>query len=190
MRKLGVFNFVTLNGFYKGPNNDISWHKHGAGGEEAQFADEGAQSGGVLLFGRVTYEMMVAFWPTEQAYQTFPLVADGMNKAEKIVFSNTLKNADWNNTRVIGGDIVAAVRKMKQEPGKDLTILGSGSIVSILADHGLIDSFQFMVDPIALGAGTPVFNNISKPLQLELVSSKAFKSGTLILTYRSKKTGI
>jgi dihydrofolate reductase len=185
MRKLGVFNFVTLNGFYKGAGNDISWHQHG--GEESSFSEEGAQSGGILLFGRVTYEMMAAFWPTEDAKKAFPLVADGMNKSEKIVFSNTLKKADWNNTKIVSGDIAETVKKMKQQPGKDMTILGSGSIVSLLTDHGLIDHYQIMVDPLALGKGTPIFNDISRPLQLELVATRIFKSGVILLTYQPLK---
>ena len=185
MRKIGVFNFVTLNGFYKGPDNDISWHQHG--GEESSFSEEGAQSGGILLFGRVTYEMMAAFWPTEDAKKAFPVVADGMNKAEKIVFSNSLKRADWNNTKIVSGDIAETIKKMKQQPGKDMTILGSGSIVNLLTDHGLIDHYQIMVDPLALGEGTPIFNDISQPLQLELVANRIFKRGVILLTYQPLK---
>src|SRR5580698_7653703 len=133
MRKLNVFNFLTLNGFYKGLNEDISWHVHG--GEEGKFSEEGAQSGSTLLFGRVTYQMMEAFWPTPAAKESMPVVADGMNKAEKIVFSKTLKKADWNNTKIIKGDLIEEVKKLKKLPGVGITILGSGSIVTQLADH-------------------------------------------------------
>jgi dihydrofolate reductase len=185
MGKLGVFNFVTLNGFYKGANNDISWHSHGSG-EESSFAEEGAQSGGTLLFGRVTYEMMAAWWPTDEAIKTMPVIADGMNKAEKIVFSTTLKKSDWNNTTIVKDNMAETVSKMKKA-GKNMTILGSGSIVSQLAEHGLIDDYQFMVDPVALGQGTSIFHGIKQPLKLDLIATRIFKSGVLLLTYRPSK---
>src|SRR5262245_26221736 len=103
MRKLTVFNFLTLNGFYKGANDDISWHNHG--NEEGEFAAKGAQSENVLVFGRKTYEMMAGFWPTAEAHKRAPAVADGMNKSEKIVFSKNLKKAAWNNSKLIKGDL-------------------------------------------------------------------------------------
>jgi dihydrofolate reductase len=116
MGKLSVFNFITLNGFYKGPNNDISWHRHGA--EENEFASEGLKSGSILLFGRVTYEMMAGYWPTPLAAQNDPSTAEGMNNSEKIVFSRTLKNAKWNNTRIISVNLIEEVKKLKKN-GKD-----------------------------------------------------------------------
>jgi dihydrofolate reductase len=111
-----VFNFMTLNGYFKGPGGDISWHSHSKE-EEGEFAGEMAQMGGTLLFGRVTYEMMVAYWPTPAAKKDVPAVADGMNKSEKIVFSRTLKKADWQNARVVNGDIVEEVRRLKGVAG-------------------------------------------------------------------------
>jgi dihydrofolate reductase len=182
MRKLSVFNFTTMNGYCKGPNGDISWHQHG-NGEEAEFAREGAGSGSTLLFGRVTYEMMARVWPSPDAIKNMPEVAEGMNKADKIVFSMTLKKAEWNNTRLVKDNMVEEVRKMKQMPGKDMTILGSGSIITQLAEAGLIDEYQFMLDPIALGAGTSLFQSMRNPLNLKLTSSRIFKSGTVLLNY-------
>ena len=93
MGKLSVFNFISLNGYFKGPNGDTSWHQHG-NAEEGEFAAEGAQSDSIILFGRKTYEMMAGFWPTLEALKNMPAVAEGMNKSEKIVFSRTLKKAD------------------------------------------------------------------------------------------------
>ena len=183
MRKLTVFNFMTMNGYFKGANEDISWHKNVVGEEEAEFANEGAQSQGTLLFGRVTYEMMVSFWPTPAAKEAMPLVADGMNKSEKIVFSRTMKTAEWNNTRVISGNIVEEVKKLKKASGSDITILGSGSIVTQLAEAGLIDEYQFMVDPVALGEGTPPFKGMKRLLSLKLTHTKNFKTGVVLNTY-------
>ena len=109
MRKLSIFNFTTLNGFYKGPNEEINWHVHGE--EENQFSIENLKSGNILLFGRVTYEMMVSPWTSPMAHQSFPTVAEGMNKAEKIVFSRTLQKAEWNNTKLIKENMIAEIKK-------------------------------------------------------------------------------
>jgi dihydrofolate reductase len=141
------------------------------------------KSGNTLLFGRITYEMMAGFWPTEMAAQIFPDVAKGMNAAKKIVFSNSMKKADWKNTTIIGGDIVKVVRKLKETGGDDLTILGSGSIVATLADAGLIDTFGIMIDPVALPEGAAIFSGITKKLELKLKNSRTFKSGVVLLTY-------
>ena len=185
MRKLTAFNFLTLNGFYKGPHDDISWHVHGS--EEAEFAAEGAKSESMLLFGRKTYEMMAGYWPTPEASKNAPAVAEGMNKSEKIVFSKTLKKVEWHNSRLMTGNIVEEIKKMKQTPGHDMTILGSGSIISQFAEAGLIDLYQFMVDPVVLGEGTSIFDGVSQTLNLKLVSTKSFKSGVVLLAYEPLK---
>ena len=182
MRKLVVFNFLTLNGYFEGPDGDLSWHRHGE--EEGKYASESVGQGGVLLFGRITYEHMAAFWPTPMAMQQMPAVAKGMNNAEKIVFSRTLKTADWENTNIISGDLIKEVDRLKKVPGKDMCLLGSGSILTQLADAGLIDEYQFMVDPVALGSGTPAFKGLKKKLDLKLVSTRKFSSGVLLLNYQ------
>ncbi len=184
MAKLSLFNFVTINGFYKGSNEDISWHRHGQ--EESQYAEEGAKSESILLFGRITYQMMASYWPTPQAKKDIPGVAEGMNRSEKIVFSRTMKRADWENTRLIKNNLIEEVKKLKKG-AKDITILGSGSIVTQLADAGLIDLYQIMVDPVALGSGTPLFSGMKKKLDLKLTSSRVFKSGVVLLLYEPSK---
>ncbi len=181
MRKLTAYNFLTLNGFFKGPNEDTNWHTHGE--EEARYSEESLAQGNVLLFGRKTYEMMVSFWPTPQAKELFPKVAEGMNKAEKIVFSRSPFEPAWENTRVISGDIVAKIQEIKRSPGKDMAILGSGSLITLFTDHGFIDAYQFMVDPVAIPDGTPVFSNIKQKLNLRLTGSKVFNSGVVLLNY-------
>ena len=184
MRKLSVFNFITLNGMYKGDDNDISWHRHGE--EEAQFSADSLQVDNILLFGRVTYEMMASWWPTPMAAEAYPEVASLMNSAKKIVFSNIIEEPKWNNTRVISGNIVEQVRQLKQQPGRDMTVLGSGSIVSQFAEAGLVDEYQIMIDPVVLGTGTPIFNGIKGCLALELIGHRVFKSGVVLLSYRSQ----
>lgn len=180
MSKLTVFNFITLNGYFKGPNEDISWHKHGH--QENEFAAESLKAGNLLLFGRVTYDMMASYWPTAMAKENDPGVADGMNSAEKIVFSRTLKKPEWENTRIIKDNILEEIKKLKQA-GKNMTLLGSGTIVTQFAEQGLIDEYQIMVDPVVIADGTPIFKNINRKLELKLTNSRSFKSGVVLLSY-------
>jgi dihydrofolate reductase len=186
MPLLRSFTFLTLNGFTHGPKGDISWHRHGA--EESAYAAEGANSGSVLVFGRKTYQMMASYWPTPMALEQNPAVAKGMNDAEKIVFSKTLRKAAWSNTTLVKKNIVGEMRRLKQIPGKDMTILGSGSIVALFAEAGLIDEFQIMLDPVAIGKGTTLFRNIKRKLDLTLVDTRTFKSGVVLLTYHTDRT--
>lgn len=185
MGKLSVFNFITLNGFYKGPGEDISWHRHGK--DENEFAAGALESGNTLIFGRTTYEMMAGYWPTPMAMENDPVVAEGMNNAQKIVFSTTLKKTGWVNTRLIKHNMVEEMTKLKQMPEWNATILGSGSIVTQLAEHNLIDEYLVMVDPVAIGNGTPLFNNIRQKMDLKLTDSKIFKSGVVLLCYQPTK---
>jgi dihydrofolate reductase len=114
MRRLYVFNNVSLDGYFTDANSDMSW-AHQPDAEFNEFTQSNAQGGGVLVFGRVTYDLMIRFWPTPMAMQSAPLVAERMNSAEKIVFSRTMDRASWNNTKVVKGDIVAEMRKLKEQ---------------------------------------------------------------------------
>jgi dihydrofolate reductase len=189
MGRLTVYNFVSANGYFKGPDEDISWAKQKRTKEEDEYAVENLQSGSILLFGRKTYEMMKAYWPMQQAKKDAPRLAQGMNKAEKIVFSKTLRKADWENTRIINGDIEEEAKKLKASE-KDATILGSGSIVNQLAEKGLIDEFQVMVYPVAINDGTPFLKDIQKKIELKLTKVQSFKNGVVLLCYEpaSKNT--
>lgn len=181
MHPLSSFTFLTLNGYYQGNNGDTSWHRHGA--EESAYALEGLQSDSILLFGRKTYDMMAAFWPTPQAMEMMPEMASGMNTAEKIVVSRSLQRASWQNTRILRGDLIQAIRELKEGTGKPITVLGSGQLLAQLAAAGLVDTFQVMIDPVALGAGTPFLQGIGYPLDLQLTSHRIFSSGVVLLTY-------
>src|SRR4029450_2423375 len=131
MPKLIAFENVTLDGYFTGKNDDLSWsHNQEKDPEWDAFVADNAQSGGRLLLGRKTYDMMASYWPTPQAAKNSPDVAEGMNSLPKVVFSRTMDDAEWSNTTVKKGDLVDEVRKMKKAPGKDIAILGSGSIVS------------------------------------------------------------
>ena len=182
MSKLSAFVFTTLDGYFEGPGKgDISWHRHGQ--EENAYAVEALKAGSTLLFGRVTYQMMAGYWPTPAGLKDDPVMAEGMNKADKIVFSRTLDKAEWSHTRLVKGDIAEEVRRLRQTLGKDMTLLGSGSILTQFAEKGLIDNYEIMVDPVILGGGTPVFNGLKTRLNLKLTSTRAFRSGTVLLSY-------
>ena len=182
MRKLNAFLFTTLNGFFQGSHpGDISWHQHEE--DHSNFSAENLQAQNSLLFGRVTYQQMESFWPTEMADRIMPAVAEGMNKAEKYVFSKTLKAADWNNSQIVSDRIEEFVAALKNTDGPNLTILGSGSIVTQLSEAGLIDSYDIMVDPVALGVGATLFSGMKKPLQLKFKNSRVFKNGSILLSY-------
>jgi dihydrofolate reductase len=182
MRKIRAFIFVSLDGYFEGPNRDISWHEHDA--DQTAYAVEGLKSGNTLLFGRVTYELMARYWPTPHAIKTDPIVAEEMNNADKIVFSRTLKMAEWNNTRLVRDNIEEEIRGLKQMPGKNMTLLGSGSIVTLFAQQGLIDEYQFMVDPVVLGDGTPIFKSIKQRMNLKLTATRTFMNGSVLLCYQ------
>jgi dihydrofolate reductase len=182
MRKLAVFNQVSLDGYFADANSDMSWaHKQDA--EWKAFVDENAKGGGELMFGRVTYQMMASFWPTEQAKQFAPVVAERMNGLPKVVFSRTLDKATWSNTKLVKGDLATEVRKMKGDPGPGLVIMGSGSIVSQLAPEGLIDEFQVVVNPIVLGKGRTMFEGVPGRLNLRLLRTRSFGNGNVLLCY-------
>jgi dihydrofolate reductase len=181
MRKLTVFNLMTLDGYIAGRGGDISWHN--VDEEFQELANKASNSGNTLLFGRVTYELMAGFWPTPEAIRTDPVVAAGMNKAEKIVFSRTLQKVDWNNTRLVKDGMLSEVRRLKQGAGKELTVLGSGSIVAQLAEEGLIDEYEILLNPIALGKGKTMFDGLTHTLALKLVRTRTFGNGNVLLTY-------
>ena len=185
MRRLVVFNQVTLDGYIADMHGDMSWaHKDDA--EWTAFAAENASGGGVLLLGRITYELMASYWPTPAARANAPAVAEGMNRMQKGVFSRTLDKASWQNTTLVKGDIVAAVRRMKNEPGPGMAILGSGSIVSQLTQARLIDEYQIVVNPVVLGKGKTMFDGIKDKLALRLTKTRAFGNGNVVLWYEPK----
>lgn len=182
MGKLSVFNFTTLNGNYTASDGGIGWHKHGQ--EEGEYSKEGVSSGSILLFGRRTYEMMAGFWPTPMAEQSMPEVAAGMNNSQKIVFSRTMRTAEWKNTKIIKENIVDEIARLKEREQRDLTILGSGTIVTLCAEHGLIDEYQIMIDPVLLGGGAQLCSGLRRTIDLKLTSTRTFQSGVVLLCYQ------
>ena len=182
MRKLIVFNSVTVDGYFTDSKGDMSW-AHNDDPEWNAFVEENSSGGGTLVFGRVTYEMMKSFWPTPQALEHYPVVAKKMNEAPKVVCSRTLDAASWNNTKLVKSDMAAEIRKLKQESGEEMVILGSGSIVSQLAQEGLIDEYQIVLNPIVLGAGRTMFEGLDRKLRLKLTKTRSFNNGNVFLCY-------
>ncbi|HUJ27948.1 MAG TPA: dihydrofolate reductase family protein [Myxococcales bacterium] len=183
MRRLIVFNQVTVDGYFASRSGDMGWaHQTKPDAEMQKFIGDNASGGGELLFGRVTYEMMQAFWPTPAAMQQMPEVAGPMNARQKIVVSRTLQEPSWQNTRLLRGELVAAVRELKASPGPEVAILGSGSVVAQLAGARLIDEYQVLILPVAIGAGRTMFEGAPK-LDLRLTRSRTFGNGCAFLVY-------
>ena len=181
MRKVIFFMLTSLDGYFEAPGGDIGWHN--VDEEFNEFAIQQTGEFGGLLFGRVTYELMASYWPTEAAQRDDPEIAGIMNSLPKIVFSRTLKSADWSNTRLVSDDYVGEVSRLKQGAGKDVAIFGSSDLAVSLIEHGLIDEFRIMVNPVALGDGKPLFSGLKSKLDLKLLRTKTFKSGNVLLYY-------
>jgi dihydrofolate reductase len=186
MRKLIVFNLMSLDGYFVDRNGEMSW-AHSKDTEFNAFVEKNAKGGGVLLFGRITYELMAGYWPTPMAVKSDPLVAERMNNLPKIVFSRTMDKAVWNNTKLVKGDALKEIRKMKQDSGIDMVMMGSGSIVSLLAQEGLVDEYQFVMVPIILGKGRTMFEGIKEKLRMRLTKTQTFANGNIFLGYEPMK---
>ena len=137
--------------------------------------------------GRVTYQLFADYWPTPAAYKENPIIAPMMNDLQKIVFSRTLDNAEWNNSKVVKENVSEEISRLKQQPGKDMVIFGSGIIVSEFAKFGLIDLYRLIVNPVVLGSGKPLFKGLDDKLKLKLLNARPFGSGNVILEYEPMK---
>ena len=186
MRKIVVFNHVTLDGFFTDPKGDMSFAHRNDDPEWNEFVASNAQGGGELLFGRVTYDMMSSFWPTPRAIEMMPEVAERMNNLPKVVFSRTRDKATWNNTKLIKGNLGAEVRKLKQQPGDDMVIMGSGTIVAQLTQERVIDVYQIIVNPVVLGKGRTLFEGVQGQPSLVLKQTRRFGNGNVLLEYEPK----
>ncbi len=178
MRKLRVFESISVDGYFTDARGDMGF-AHGSDPEFQAWVGRNASGPSELLFGRKTYEMMAAFWPTPLAEAQMPEVARGMNAAKKYVVSRSLEPT-WANAARLKGELTASVRALKASDGPDVTVLGSGDVAAQLGAAGLVDEYQFVVIPIALGGGRTVFTE-AKPLSLR--EHRAFPGGNVVLTY-------
>jgi dihydrofolate reductase len=183
VRRLTAFENVSLDGFFVDAAGEMSWAHAGSDDPDfAAFVAANASGGGELLLGRKTYELMAAWWPTPMAREQDPAVAAGMNAMRKHVASRTLREPAWENTTLLAGDLAPAVRALVASDGPDLAILGSGSLVAQLAEAGLVDVVQLVVNPVVLGAGRSLFEGVP-PFRLRLESTRGFANGKVVLTY-------
>ncbi|TKD43666.1 MAG: dihydrofolate reductase [Mesorhizobium sp.] len=176
MRKLIIWDMVTVDGFLEGPDRDISWFVFEE--ELENYIRETQEKADTLIFGRVTYELMAAYWPSEQGW-----IANFMNKIEKVVFSRTLKSADWNNTKLFNGNVAEEVSKLKTRDGGDIFVFGSADLTATLMEHGLIDEYHLGINPVILGRGTPLFKGGPNRIPLKHLETRTLKSGVVILHY-------
>ncbi|MEA5114765.1 MAG: dihydrofolate reductase family protein [Geobacteraceae bacterium] len=179
MRKLIMWNLMTLDGYFEGPNRDIDWHEDVWGDELEQFSIEQCQAAGAFLFGRVTYELMANYWPSAKGE-----IADFMNGLPKIVASRTMEKADWHNTRLVRENVPEEIARLKAEFGKDIFIFGSADLSASLIPQGLIDEFRLCVVPTVLGGGSFLFKASPERLKLRLLDSRPLETGAVILRYQ------
>lgn len=186
MRKIIVFNLLSLDGFFEGKNHDISWHR--VDDEFNKFAIKHTASFSALIFGKTTYTLFEDFWPKAVDNPKFGpddrKIAKIINAVDKIVFSKSLKKVTWKNTTLLHKIDKKEVMEWKKKKGGDMAIFGSGTIVSQFTNLGLIDEYRFIINPVVLGAGTPIFKGVNKRFDLKLISSKEFKNGNVLLTYK------
>jgi dihydrofolate reductase len=195
MRRIVVSEFVSLDGVMQapgGPDEDTSGSfKHG--GWSFKFGDDQVpkykldelSASDALLLGRKTYEIFAAYWPKAKDDVGF---GNKMNSMAKHVVSRTLKKLDWNNSRLIKTNVSEEVRKLKQQPGKDILVYGSAKLVNTLLQHDLVDELRLMIHPVVLGSGRQLFDDHAETLKpLNLAESKTFPSGTVLLSYHPTK---
>jgi dihydrofolate reductase len=199
-RRVIASTFVTLDGYMVGPDEDISWVIDGF---DAEMADDVAEAinreADVFVFGRVTYEIFAAYWPTAAPYdegdelspaegKEDPRIIRALNESTKLVFSRTLEGSDWHNTRVVREGLEDEIRSLKRQPGKGINIQGSASIVQALGRADLVDEYRLYLHPVLLGAGTPLFADAAGRQDFKLADLKRYANGVVDMTYTRKES--
>jgi dihydrofolate reductase len=182
MRKVIQHMVVSLDGFIEGPNGESDWQGYPFDEEMHRYFEELLNSVDVLLFGRIAYEGVVAYWPSATTDPQF----QRMNDIQKVIFSKTLNKVEWNNARLVKDNIAEEVLEMKQQPGKNM-LLNGASIGSTFRQLGLIDEYWLIVRPIVLGSGKPLFKDIKDRLSLRLLNAKTLSMGNVLLCYEPQK---
>ena len=179
MRKLIMWNVITLDGYFEGSKNwDLSFHELVWGQELEELSLEQLNSADYLVFGRVTYEGMAAYWQTEKGE-----IADLMNKIPKLVFSKTLRTADWNNTTLIKENASAEIKKLKEAGGRDMYVFGSSILSETFINDGLFDEYRIGIAPVILGSGRPLFRQGISSRNLTLLSTQQLSTGGIVAKY-------
>lgn len=183
MRKIIVFNHITLDGYFSGPNGELDWSGKDDG-ESIDLAREGQNQVDTFIFGRKTFEMMAGYWPLPEVAEQNPVFAGVLNFNRKIVFSKTLMKTNWQPTLIVKEIDPKMIQGWKKEPGGNMMIFGSGTIVQQLTALGLIDEYQLILTPVLLGAGKQMFAYSGRRTDLKLVETRSFRSGNVMLVYR------
>jgi dihydrofolate reductase len=181
MHKVVATEYVTLDGIMEEPGQ---WSFPFWSEEASKFKSDELFASDALLLGRVTYEGFAKAWPTMEGTGEF---GERMNGLPKYVVSTTLQTAEWNNSHLIRENVVEEIATLKQQPGMDILLSGSGMLLHTLAEHDLIDEYRLMVHPIILGSGRPLFREGRAKRVLRLVETKPFSSGVVVLTYQPDK---
>jgi dihydrofolate reductase len=206
LRRIVTFNRVTVDGYFAGPDGNLDWTvpdeeiDKEVGEQIDRSTAEGEPGTNTILFGRRTYELFESFWPRVLDDSTVPdphhggrqspglrAMANWLNDATKLVFSRSLKDVTWKNARLLHELDPREIGALKREPGKDMMIFGSGSIVSQLTQHGLIDEYRFVVSPVLLGSGRSLVSGVPTRSRLDLVEAKGYRSGNVMLRYARAK---
>lgn len=182
MRKLIFQMMVSLDGYFEGPQQELDWHH--VDEEFNEYARDLLNSVDLLVFGRVTYQLMAGYWATPAAANDEPAIAAKMNALPKLVFSHRLQKVEWNNTGLRHDNPVNEVSRLKHQPGKDIAIFGSSRLAVSLAEAGLIDEYRILINPLFLGRGNTVLHGLQQRLPLKLASVRRFNSGLVLLCYR------
>lgn len=188
MRKLIMWNVMTLDGYFEGNQNwDLSFHTVVWGQELEKISLEQLQAADYLVFGRVTYEGMAAYWSKAEVETSEQEVAKLMNSIPKLVFSKTLKSAEWNNTTIISENTADEIKKLKDQSGKDIYVFGSANLSETFINDNLFDEYRICIAPVILGSGRPLFRNGISSMNLALVSTQQLLTGGVVLTYSNNK---
>jgi dihydrofolate reductase len=182
MRKIFLFMMTTVDGYFEGPNCELSWHNVNA--EFNAFAVEQLNEVDLLLFGRKTYDLMASVWPTEKGKGADPITAGKMNNTNKIVFSHTLGALEWEHTELRTSVDAEEIKKLKEQQGKDIAIFGSSNLCISFLRAGLLDEIRIMINPVLLGKGHTLFQGLEEEIQLQLINSRSFNSGNMLLSYK------
>jgi dihydrofolate reductase len=184
MAKLILFNFITIDGFFETKNHELFWHN--LDNEFHEFSRQQLNDADTFVFGRKTYELMKHYWTSKEAMENDPIVAGVLNSYHKIVFSRSLDEVKWTNSILFNNNIEDVINRLKQKTSKDILLLGSANLSSTLQALNLIDEYRIMVNLILLGQGIPLFKPTDKRQKMELIKTKVFNSGNVLLYYKPK----
>jgi dihydrofolate reductase len=186
MRKICSFLFASLDGYHETSEHELSWQDVDAEFDDFDMAQ--LAEADTLLLGRVTYSSFAEFWPTPEALEVDPVRAKLLNEMPKVVVSATLQEATWDNTTIVNADVDARLRTLKEQPGRNIQVIGSAKLTSYLVQASLLDELRVMVSPVLLGSGIPAFP-VAAQVSMELAQSRQFGNGNMLLTYWPQAAG-